>query len=307
MEKTLKELLEGLLNTLDPSKEIVTEGIRTDISEQFITAVTEAITSEKIKFDEAVAVQLEDLNKQIDILKENHEAEKQSLIDDGVKIIETLDETFAELLEFTIDQFDEKAVAKLEECKAAFDGALDGEIEDLCESVEAIIETKLETANCDEDVAGLAKLAKLEAAFESMRDIFFKEAVLEQKVTESVGSMKENYDKLLSQNITMSKKLNKIEIDTFIESETEGMKPALKDYLVERFENGKITDVKESWETAQEDFKEIDKNNRRLAKESLEELKVDVNIVEEDEEDTPDITAIDEHYKNAANQYANLF
>lgn len=308
MEKTLKELLEGLLNTLDPSKEVVTESIREDISKQFVEAVTAAVKSEKVTIDEAIACRLEEVNAQIDVLKESHEAEKKSLIDEGVAAVAKLDEHFAELLEFTVDQFDAKAVAKLEECKAAFDNALDVEIEDLCESVEAIIETKLETANCDEDIVGLAKLEKLEQAFESMREIFFKDAVLDKKVTESVGSMKTDYDKLLSQNIVMAKKLNKIEVDTFIESETEGMKPSLRDYLVERFETAKLTDVKENWEQAQEDYRNKETETRRLAKESIEDLKINVKIdEEEEEEDQPEVSALDEHYASAASHYANLF
>lgn len=310
MEKTLKEILEGLLNTLDPSKEVVTESVREDISTKFITAVTEAVQSEKVKLDEAVASQMEDLNKQIDELKETHEAEKNDLIDEGVEAVRTLDEQFADMLEFVVVKFDEAAVAKLEQCKEAFDSSLDGEIEDLCESVEAIIDTKLEECTCDEDIAGLAKLEKLQAAFESMREIFFKDAILDKKVTESVGSMKEDYDKLLSSNIVMAKKLNKIEVDSFLESETDGMKPALKDYLVERFENAKIDDVKENWEKAQEDFKAINEETRRLAKENAESLKINDKIDEEEEDEIETESVVNEadaYYKNVAESYAKLF
>jgi hypothetical protein len=309
MEKTLKEILEGLLNTLDPSKEVVTESIREDISTKFIEAVTEAVTNEKVKIDEAVAGQMEALETQIESLKESHEADKQALIDEGVEAVQQIDEQFAEILEFTIAKFDEGAVAKLEQCKEAFDAALDGEIEDLCESVEAIIDTKLDEANTEEDIAGLAKLEKLEAAFESMREIFFKDAVLEKKVTESVGSMKEDYDKLLASNIAMAKKLNKIDVDSFLESETEGMKPAMKDYLVERFENAKLADLKEAWEAAQEDFKQLDEENRRLAKKDVEDLKVNSKIDEDDSEDddgSDPITEADAYYAKAAAGYANL-
>lgn len=305
MEKTLKEILEGLLNTLDPSKEVVTESIRDDISTQFIAAVTEAVSSEKENIDEALAAKMVTINAQIDVLKEEHEAEKAALVNEGVEAVRILDEKFAETLSFVVSQFDEKAVAKLEQCKEAFDNALDVEIEDLCETVEKIIETNLESANTEEDITGLAKLEKLEAAFESMREIFFKEAVLDQKVTESVGSMKEDYDKLLSQNIAMAKKLNKNEVDAYLESETEGLKPALKDYLVERFENAKIADVKENWEAAQEDFKKLDEENRRLAKESVEDLNIDAQIDENDDEEN-DLNEADSYYKNAADSYANL-
>lgn len=309
MEKTLKEILEGLLNTLDPSKEVVTESVREDISTKFIAAVTEAVQTEKQKIDEAAAEQLATVSAQIETLKEAHEAEKKSLVEEGVAAVAALDEQFADILEFTVSQFDESAVAKLQQCKEAFDTALDTEIEDLCETVEAIIDSKLEEATCAEDVAGLAKLSKLETAFESMREIFFKDAVLEQKVTESVGSMKTDYDKLLASNIAMAKKLNKIEVDAFLESETEGLKPALKDYLVERFENAKIDEVKEKWEAAQDDFKKIDEENRRLAKKNAEELKINSKIDEEEEADEEEkqVNEADEYYKNAAAAYANLF
>lgn len=309
MEKTLKEILEGLLDTLDPSKEVVTESIREDISTSFISAVTEAVENEKVKIDEAVAGQMDDLNKQIDALKESHEAEKQGLIDEGVAAVAHIDEKFAEMLEFTVSQFDESAVAKLEQCKEAFDKALDTEIEDLCESVEAIIDTKLDEANTKEDITGLAKLEKLESTFESMREIFFKDVVLEQKVSESVGSMKEDYDKLLASNIAMSKKLNKIEVDSYLESETEGMKPAQRDYLVERFENSRVDDVKESWEAAIEDFKKLDEENRRLAKNGVDELKVNGKIDEstDDAEEDETVSEANDYYANAAAGYAKLF
>jgi hypothetical protein len=308
MENTLKEILEGLLNTLDPSKEVVTESIREDMTSKFIATVTEAVKAESAKVDEAAVAKMDELNQAIDTLKESHEAEKAELLSDSIIAVKTLDESFADLLTFTVEQFDEVAVGKLEQCKEAFDKALESEIEDLCESVEAIIETKLETANADEDIAGLAKLDKLEAAFESMREIFFKEAVLDEKVNESVGSMKEDYDKLLTQNITLAKKLNKIEVDSYLESETEGLKPALKDYMIERFENSKIADVKELWESAEEDFKKLDEENRQLAKKSVSELDVDPKL-DESEEDEPEkeLTESEEYYENAANGYSQFF
>lgn len=309
MEKTLKDILEGLLDTLDPSKEVVTESVRTDISTKFIEAVNAAVSTETSKIDEAVAAKFDDLNTQINVLKESHEAEKQALIDEGVEALKSVDESYATMLEFAISQFDESAVSKLQECKDAFDSALDTEIEDLCESVEAIIDTKLEEANCDEDIVGLAKLEKLEKAFESMRDILFKDAVLEQKVTESIGSMKTDYDKLLSDNIVMSKKLNKIEVDSFLESETDGLKPALKDYLVERFENSKLVDIKENWDAALEDFNKIDEENRKLARSTAKNLNIDSKLDEDVDDDAviDDVEGIDEHYQHAAQSYVRFF
>lgn len=312
MEKTLKEILEGLLNTLDPSKEVVTESIRNDISTKFITAVTEAVSSavasEKATMDEAVAGQLEDLNKQIDSLTESHKTELASLVEQNEQKVTSIDEAFASLLEFTVEQFDAAAVKKLEECKAAFDAALDTEIEDLCETVETIIDTKLQESNTNEDISGLAKLEKLETAFEAMRTIFFKDGILDSKITEAVGDMKVDYDKLLSDNIVMSKKLNKIEVDSFLESETEGMKPALKDYLVERFGNAKLADIKEAWESAQEDFKALDEENRRLARKAAKGTDVDANLDEKNEEgeDQDKIDEADTYYQNAAAGYAKF-
>lgn len=309
MEKTLKTLLEGLLNTLDPSKEVITESIREDISSGFVTAVTEAVEAEKIKIDESIAIQMEDLNKQIDTLKESHKAEKQELIDEGVKAVKTLDESFAEILEFTVKQFDEKAVEKLTQCKEAFDKALDVEIEDLCESVEAIIENKLEEISPEADLVDSAKLAKYEKAFESMKEIFFNDAILDQKVTESVGSMKADYDKLLSQNIAMAKKLNKIEVDAFIESETDGMKLSQKKYLTERFENSKISEIKESWESAKEDFKRIDEENRRLAKKTAEHININTKIYEKVKDgvnNDENLNETEAYYRNIAAQYSKL-
>lgn len=308
MEKTLKEILEGLLNTLDPSKEVVTESIREDISGKFITAVTEAVKAESNKIDEAVAAQIDALNTQIDSLKEAHEAEKKELLDEGVAAVASVDEEFAGLLEFAIDQFDKRAVAKLEECQAAFDHTLDKEIEDLCETVEQIVETKLEEATSDEDISKLAKLEKLEQAFESMRAIFFKDAVLEQKVTESVGTMKSEFDKLLSQNIAMAKKLNKIEVDSFLESSTEGLKPALKKYLVERFENDKIDEIKESWDTAIDDYKKLDEENRLLAAKNAKKLDVNGKIDEsQEEDDEPKEDLNESYYAQMAKQYSKFF
>lgn len=314
MEKTLKEILEGLLNTLDPSKEVVTESIRNDISTKFIKAVTESISSavsaEKATINEAVAGQLEELNKQIDILTESHKTELATLVEQNEQKITSIDEAFAGLLEFTVEQFDAAAVKKLEECKAAFDKALDTEIEDLCETVETIIDTKLQESNTDEDISGLAKLEKLEQAFEAMRTIFFKDGILDSKITEAVGDMKQDYDKLLASNIAMSKKLNKIEVDTYLESETEGMKPALKDYLVERFANAKLDDIKEAWETAQEDFKAIDEENRRLARKSAKGASVDSKIDEGAEDKDEDLQYVNESekiYESAANTYAKYF
>lgn len=309
MEKTLKTLLEGLLNTLDPSKEVINESIREDISSGFVTAVTEAVEAEKIKIDESIAIQMEDLNKQIDTLKESHKAEKQELIDEGVKAVKTLDESFAEILEFTVKQFDEKAVEKLTQCKEAFDKALDVEIEDLCESVEAIIENKLEEISPEADLVDSAKLAKYEKAFESMKEIFFNDAILDQKVTESVGSMKADYDKLLSQNIAMAKKLNKIEVDAFIESETDGMKLSQKKYLTERFENSKISEIKESWESAKEDFKRIDEENRRLAKKTAEHININTKIYEKVKDgvnNDENLNETEAYYRNIAAQYSKL-
>lgn len=312
MEKTLKEILEGLLNTLDPSKEVVTESIRNDISTKFITAVTEAVSSavaaEKETMDEAVAGQLEDLNKQIDTLTESHKTELATLVEQNEQKVTSIDEAFASLLEFTVEQFDAAAVKKLEECKAAFDAALDTEIEDLCETVETIIDNKLQESNTDEDISGLAKLEKLEAAFESMRTIFFKDGILDSKITEAVGDMKSDYDKLLAANIAMTKKLNKIEVDTYLESETEGMKPALKDYLVERFANAKLEDIKEAWETAQDDYKALDEENRRLARKSAEPAKVDGKIDEQEKEEgeETEINEADTYYQNAAAGYAKF-
>jgi len=309
MENTLKEILEGLLNTLDPSKEVVTESIREDMTKKFITAISEAVKSETIKVDEAIACQMEDLNKQIENLTESHKEEKKKLIGEGVEAIKIIDESFAKILEFTVEQFDSVAVAKLEQCKKAFDESLETEIEDLCESVEAIIETKLEEANCNEDIAKLAKLDKLEKAFEGMRTIFFKDAILDEKITESVGTMKEDYDKLLSQNIVMAKKLNKIEVDSFLESETEDLKPALKSYMVERFENSKLDEVKELWDSTIEEYKKLDEENRKLAKKSIKKLDIDKKIDEqnEDEDNKEDLNEADNYYKRAADGYSRFF
>lgn len=309
MEKKIKDILEGLLNTLDPSKEVVTESVREDITSKTIAALTEAVQAEAGKIDEAVAAQIDTLNSQIDTLKEAHEAEKKDLIDEGVKAVAKVDESFADLLEFSIAQFDKRAVAKLEECQSAFDLALDKEIEDLCESVEGIVESKLQEATTEEDISKLAKLEKLEAAFESMREIFFKDGILEQKVTESVGTMKSEFDNLLAQNIAMAKKLNKIEVDSFIDESTEGMKPALKNYLVERFENDKIANVKENWETAIEDFKQLDEENRRLAAKNAKKLDVNGELNEDKEDDLEDekLDESDTYFKNIAKSYSKFF
>ena len=303
MEKTLKDLLEGLLNTLDPSKEVIAESVREDISTRFVEAVTKAVEAETGTIDEVVATQMETITTQIAESKLVHAKELTDLTEAHATAVDAIDVQFSEMLEFAISQFDDRSVAELTKVKEAFDTYMDKEMDDLCESVEAIIDNKLDEANTDEDITGLARLEKLEKAFESMKDIFFTDTVLESKVNESVGSMKGEFDKVLSQNIVLTKKLNKIEVDSFIESETETMKPALKDYMVERFENGKITDVKEGWESAQEDFKALDEENRRLAKEGIEALDLDTNLDKDFEEEHE--TPVNEAYANVASQYAN--
>ena len=306
MEKTLKELLEGLLNTLDPSKEVIAESVREDMTTRFVEAVQEAVKAETGTIDEAIALQMELIAAQITESKKAHATEISDLNESFESRVDALDEQFSSMLEFAIGQFDERSVAELTKVKEAFDVYIEKEMDDLCESVETIIENRLDEANTEEDVAGLAKLEKYEKAFEAMRTIFYTDTVLEQKVTESVGGMKTEFDKVLSQNIILTKKLNKIEVDTFIESETDAMKPSLKDYMVERFENGKITDVKENWESAQEDFKLLDEENRRLAKESIEDLNINHKLDEDEDEDEEAKSPVNEAYARSASAYAKM-
>ena len=214
-----------------------------------------------------------------------------------------MDESFAKMLEFTVATFDERSVEELVSCKEAFDKYLETEMEDLAESVEYLIENKLELEQTNESLDATAKLEKLTEAFDAMKKILFTGVMLDEKIEESVGTMKVDYDKLLQQNIKLSRKLNKLDVDTFIESETDAFTPALKDYLVERFENAKLSDIKEKWEEAQEDYKKIDEENRRLATEDIDDLVIDSHLDEEVDDDEP-VNENNDPYKQAASQYA---
>lgn len=307
MEKKITELLEGLLDTLDPSKEVLTESIRTDMAKQFVEAMTAAVESETETLDEAVQSQMVVLQKAFDVklteAKDASEVEIAELMTEAVEAVAKMDESFAKTLEFTVATFDERSVEELVSCKEAFDTYLETEMEDLAESVEYLIENKLELEQTNESLDNTAKLEKLSEAFESMKKILFSGVVLDEKIEESVGTMKEDYDKLLQQNIKLSRKLNKLDVDTFIESETDAFTPSLKDYLVERFENAKLSDIKEKWEDAQEDYKKIDEENRRLATEDIDDLNIDSHLNEDVDDDAPVNESFDP-YKQASQQYA---
>jgi len=307
MEKKITELLEGLLDTLDPSKEVLTESIRTDMAKQFVDAIIEGVKSETETLDEAVQSQMVVLQKAFDVkLAEASDASDATIAElktEAVAAVAEMDETFAKILEFTIATFDERSVEELTSCKDAFDKYLETEMEDLAESVEYLIENKLEIETTNESLDTDAKLEKLQTAFESMKTILFSNVVLDEKIEESVGTMKEDYDKLLQQNITMGRKLNKIDVDAFIESESEALKPALKDYLVERFESAKLSDVKEKWESAQEDFKKLDEENKRIATTDIDGLDIDSHLDEDVDDDKP-VNESADPYKAASAQYA---
>lgn len=306
MKDTLKSLVEGLLNTLDPSNDVLTESVKSDMTATFVEAVSEAVEGETNKIDEAISLQMDSLNEQITQLKESHAVREQEIIDEGVAAIASIDEAFADQIDFAIDQFDIRAVEELERCKVAFDESLETELDDLAESVEQLIENSLEANVPDEDLSGLAQLAQYKHAFESMRDILFKDVVLDQKVTESVGSMKTNYDRLVTQNIALNKQINKIKVDKHLATACEGMNAGMKDYLVERFENAKLSDIQENWEAAQEDFKALNEENRRLAKEGVKELEINKQLDEDLDEDVPTVENVDP-YAAAANAYAKMF
>jgi len=303
MEK-FKQIIEGLLTNLDPSNAVITESIKEDLTNKFLESVSAAIKSETDLNSNKLAEQLEIINKELDNkLNEQvkqHELNIEKLTEGFNQILSKLDEESAAAMELVVSTFDDRSVQELNKVKEAFESYLDKEIDDLCESVEAIIDNKLEESNPTEELEDLSKLAKYRKAFESMRNILYKDVVLDELVEESVGTMKSSYDTLIAQNLQLTKELNKIKTDKFLESKLEGAPIAKRKFLEERFEGSTLEQIEEDWDDAIDEYVNIDERIRRKAKSDADKLKIDEDV---DFGDKP----VEEITESIYNRYSDMY
>lgn len=297
----MKELFEKLLNDLIEQK-LITEDKKSEYLEIFETKMREikekALEDASEIIDEDHTEKLRNLMEKVD---ENH----TELLE---KVLDHIDTKHTDMFKESVDKIDEDHTKKMQK---VYDLMMDHKAEDLVEKVSDYLDTYLETIQPEEVIIKEEKLNRLEKSFEEMKKlVMINDDYIQDEVKEGIIDARNQMDekdkeinRLMLEKVEMNKKLKKIESAQFLKDKVKDLSPRLRAYLETCFKDATQDYIEEKFDEAVKVFEEEESSNRELLSETVKsEVKPQVVVTEETEDETQENDGIMESYVGMINK-----
>lgn len=278
MDADYAEKLQNVADQMNDSKEIALQAQDEDYAEKLETAITAK--------DEADA---EKLQNYADLIDRKHAEQLEEAVNALDKhhalileqVVQQIDESNSKKLEQVVNLIKESANKRMKKMQLIYEDKLkaekDKKLDILAESVEKYINYALEQHLPMKQLVSEAKFKTQQQTLEKITDYLKANSIIQeskenvfQDYEKEINDAKSINNKLISEKIELTDKLNRQEAQIVLEQKLKKSTPAQAKFLREYFKNAKSPRIiEESIEDAKASFQKIQSEKRAKLRESL--------------------------------------